>query len=239
MKRFTYVFFAIVTIIGILAINGCNRDDDEQLNRQLSEATGRTGGHEWVDLGLPSGTKWATCNVGATSPEYYGDFFAWGETTSKATYSEENYKYAYGHIGYSKYCRIPYDSVDNDGLTTLEAIDDAATANWGAGWRMPTREEMKELYFSCNPEWITLNGGAYGMKFTGPNGNSIFMIAAGQYTDRLYVAGINGHYWSSSLDTTLCCLNLAISLSFNQTNFSPPDVCGRCVGCSVRPVCNQ
>ncbi|MBR3798165.1 MAG: InlB B-repeat-containing protein [Bacteroidales bacterium] len=158
--------------------------------------------HEWVDLGLPSGTKWATYNVGATKPEEYGDYFAWGETQPKGEYNWGTYKY----------CTADYDSENNtytnivmtkyntiDGKTVLDAADDAATANWGSNWRMPTREELNELYSSCTYEWTTQNG-VTGEKFTGPNGKSIFLPAAGYRNDSsLDYAGSDGSYWSSSL----------------------------------------
>ena len=102
-------------------------------------------GHEYVDLGLPSGIKWATCNVGATTPEEYGDYFAWGETQPKDYYDWSTYKYCNGdEYSITKYCtRSTYGTVDIK--TTLELSDDAARVNWGGKWRMPTIEEQKEL----------------------------------------------------------------------------------------------
>lgn len=152
--------------------------------------------HEYVDLGLPSGTKWATCNVGASSPEEYGDYFAWGETKPKSDYSWSTYfdKDDNGS-SYKKYN-------NNGGLTELLPEDDAATANWGIPWRMPSLDQIKEL---CNSsytttEWTTLND-VYGRKITSKsNGNSIFLPAAGYRYDKLYDAGTLGSYRSSSLD---------------------------------------
>ena len=160
--------------------------------------------HEYVDLGLPSGTKWATCNVGSNTPEGYGDYFAWGETTTKTTYNWSTYRYCNGSSStLTKYCSN--SSYGNNGftdaLTTLEASDDAATANWGSAWRMPTKEEFDELRNNCTVTWTTQNG-VNGRLFTGPNGNSIFLPAAGYRGDSdLYGAGSSGYYWSSSLDT--------------------------------------
>ena len=167
-------------------------------------------GHEFVDLGLPSGIRWATCNVGSTTPEGYGDYFAWGETTPKTTYNWSTYRYCVynendenysGWNSLTKYCNNA-DYGNNgftDALTTLEASDDAATVNWGAGWRMPTHSEMQELYDNCTLEWTTQNG-VNGEKFTGSNGNSIFLPAAGyRYDGELYDAGSYGSYCSSSL----------------------------------------
>lgn len=141
-------------------------------------------GHEYVDLGLPSGTLWATCNVGAKSPEDYGDNFAWGETTTKTTFDDETYKWKNGYI-ITKYCvetEIIYSRVDY--RATLELADDAANANWGGRWRMPTRTEIEELKEYCTFTYGEKNE-VYGHTVTGPNGNSIFLVGV--------------FYWSSSL----------------------------------------
>ena len=151
--------------------------------------------HAYVDLGLPSGTKWATCNVGADSPEDYGDYFAWGETTPKDTYDWSTYQYGDGDT-FTKY-------TGSDGLTTLLPEDDAATANWGSGWRMPTKAEWQELYNNTTHTWTTQNG-VSGRLFTAANGNSLFLPAAGgRWDDELDDVGDYGNYWSSSLDTGL------------------------------------
>lgn len=159
--------------------------------------------HEWVDLGLPSGTKWATCNVGANSPEEYGDYFAWGETTTKGEYSWGTYKYCQFDDYYldkkmTKYCASYNDGIKDD-LTELQPSDDAATANWGSPWHMPTYTQQEELRENCRRTWTTQNG-VNGMLVTGPNGNTIFFPAAGSIwdTERSEV-GVVGYYWSSSL----------------------------------------
>ncbi|MBR3947050.1 MAG: InlB B-repeat-containing protein [Bacteroidales bacterium] len=165
---------------------------------------GIQNGHKFIDLGLPSGTKWALTNVGSTTPEGYGDYFAWGETTPKDTYNWNTYEYCNG--GYNKltkYCSIAEygDNGFTDALTTLQASDDAATVNWGAGWRMPTIEDMSELYNSCTHEWTTQNG-VNGRKFTGLNGNSIFLPSSGyRYDGSFGDVGSHGLYWLSSLQT--------------------------------------
>ena len=160
--------------------------------------------HEYVDLGLPSGLKWATCNVGANSPEEYGDYFAWGETEPKEEYSCP-YKYGTDDdpLTITKYCSDSDYGKDGftDNKTVLDPEDDAATANWGGAWRMPTYDEMDELKTKCTWTWTTQNG-VNGYKVTGPNGNSIFLPAAGHmYEGTLDDAGLLGFYWSSSLDT--------------------------------------
>ena len=152
-----------------------------------------------VDLGLPSGTLWADRNIGANSPEDYGDYFAWGETTPKSVYNWSTYKYCNGNYKtQTKYCTSSYDgTVDNK--TVLEASDDAATVNWGDSWRMPTLAEQKELNSKCTWTWTTRNG-VKGYKVIGPNGNSIFLPAAGFCSDNsVYRSDSYGYYWSASL----------------------------------------
>ena len=192
--------------------------------------------HEYVDLGLPSGTLWATCNVGANSPEEYGDYFAWGETAPKSNYSWSTYKYSKGtYDTMTKYCTDSYyGTVDNK--TVLEPSDDAATANWGSNWQMPSREQCAELINSSytTTTWTTFNG-VYGRKITSnSNGNSIFLPAAG-YRDAtsLYNAGIHGSFLSHSLNKSSN--ESAYSLYFNSNIFySSQDY--RYSGRSVRPV---
>ena len=144
--------------------------------------TGTINGYAWVDLGLPSGLKWATCNVGAATPEDYGNYYAWGETTTKSSYTEDN-------------CRT-YGVSMND--ISGNANYDAARANWGGTWRMPTWEEMEELIDNCTWTWITQSG-VKGCKVTGSNGKSIFLPHAGycEGTSRSSVGEI-GSYWSST-----------------------------------------
>uniref|UniRef100_UPI0040560787 hypothetical protein n=1 Tax=Alistipes sp. TaxID=1872444 RepID=UPI0040560787 len=138
-----------------------------------------TTGHEWVDLGLS--VKWATCNVGASSPSDYGSYFAWGETSAKSSYTEANSKTHNRDMG----------SIAGD------SSYDAARANWGGNWRLPTEEEREELD-RCTWTWTT-QGGHNGYKVMGPNGNSIFLPAAGyRYGESHYRAGERGYYWSAS-----------------------------------------
>ena len=166
--------------------------------------TGIADGHEWVDLGLPSGTKWATMNVGASSPEDYGDYFAWGEITTKSSYNWSTYKWCEGSDDtMTKYCTSSsYGTVDNK--TTLDLSDDAAHVNWGTSWRMPTQAEQDELRNTSYTTWTwTTQNGVKGYKVTSKtNGNSIFLPAAGyRYDSDLDSAGPRGIYWGSSLFT--------------------------------------
>ena len=154
----------------------------------------------YVDLGLPSGTLWATTNVGASTPEGYGDYYAWGETEPKDEYTWSTYQHANGSEStLTKYCNEE-DYGNNgfvDNLTTLDLEDDAAAANWGTGWRMPTKNEMDELYNSCTSEFTTQNG-VTGVKFTAPNGNTVFFPISGVKVDNsVRGEGEDALYWSN------------------------------------------
>ena len=160
--------------------------------------SGTENGHDYVDLGLS--VKWATCNVGATTPDGYGDYFAWGETSPKSRYDWSTYKYYNGSSStYTKYnTESDYGTVDNK--TTLDLSDDAARANWGGKWRMPTKAEQDELRNNCTWTWTTQNG-INGCKVTSKtNGNSIFLPAAGDRSNTsVSFVGSSGYYWPSSL----------------------------------------
>ena len=192
--------------------------------------------HEYVDLGLPSGLLWATCNVGADTPEAYGDYFAWGETEPKDTYNWSTYQYCMGsYKTMTKYCQNPSYGYNGftDILTTLLPEDDAATANWGNGWRMPTKAEFEELYNNTTMTWTTQNG-VNGRLFTAANGNSLFLPAAGcRWGSELYYAGSYGYYWSRSLYTGSP--NSAWDLYFYWGGCGMDDY-SRGSGQSVRPV---
>lgn len=192
---------------------------------------------ECIDLGLS--VKWATMNVGASSPEDCGDYFAWGETEPKSTYNWSTYTWCNGSsstltkYNYSSYCGI----VDNK--TQLDLTDDAAHVNWGGAWRMPTDAEMTELLEQCTWTWTTQNG-VNGYKVTSKgNGNSIFLPAAGYcYDSSLSGTGSYGYYWSSSLDTDYY-PNNAWRVYFYSYDRGWNDFCYRNNGLSVRPVCPQ
>ena len=196
-------------------------------------------GHEWVDLDLPSGLKWATCNVGATAPEEYGDYYAWGETETEDNYSWDTYKFTTdGGSTFTKYnTKSSYGTVD--GKTTLDSEDDAATVNWGGKWRMPTDDEWTELRNECTWTWVEGYNGTdkNGYEVTSKtNGNSIFLPAAGyRYDVSLYDAGSYGGYWSSSLYTGGFPYH-AWGVYFCSDNVSGDDN-NRHDGQSVRPVC--
>ena len=182
---------------------------------EISSTNNTENGYQYVDLGLS--VKWATCNVGASNPEEYGKYFAWGETTSKSYYNGSTYTYT-------------------DNPTTLPMSVDAARANWGGKWRMPTIDEFEELRNNCTWKWTTQNG-VNGYKVTSnSNGNYIFLPAAG-YRDlgSLYGAGDYGYYWSSSAygpnySTTALYMYFYSTWKERKNDY-------KAAGRSVRPVC--
>ena len=157
--------------------------------------------HEYVDLGLPSGTLWATMNVGASKPEERGDYFAWGETKPKDVYTESNYKYydmSFNTI--TKYCTRSADgSIDNK--TELEMSDDAATVNWGINWETPSEEQFRELIRSGNTtiSWTKLNDVEGCLIVSNKNGNRIFLPGTGYYKNGTIYPSYYGAYWANSL----------------------------------------
>jgi len=206
-----------------------------QLNMVKTMATLNVG-PEYVDLGLPSGLLWATSNVGTFIPEGYGDYFAWGETTPKdTTYNWQTYQHGMGG-GLTKYCSNSHDGYHGftDNLTTLLPEDDAATANWGNGWRMPTDAEFEELFNNTTVTW-TQQGGVNGCLFTATNGNSIFLPAAGyRWNYELDEFGEVCDYWSSSLQMDY---QYDARLFYSYSNsVSQMGYVDRTYGQSVRPV---
>ena len=191
--------------------------------------------HEAVDLGLPSGLKWATCNVGADTPEGYGDYFAWGETAPKSNYDWLTYKWCNGSIStLTKYNnRSNFGAVDN--ISVLALDDDAARMSWGGEWRIPTEEEFRELMTNCTWTWSTLNGvNGYSIS-SNSNDKSIFLPAAGWHDEEiLQQAGIQGEYWSHVIsypDSPYSARSLYfISGHVNINNRL------RCYGLPIRPV---
>ena len=225
MKKLFYF-----TVVALLSLTACEKPSDPN-NSSSGEGSGKANGHEYVDLGLPSGTKWATMNVGAGSPEDYGDYFAWGETLPKDVYNWSNLKWYDGNE-FTKYC---IDSANGkvDNKTILELSDDAANANWGGDWRMPTKEEQDELRNECTWDRVTKNS-VKGFTVTGPNGNSIFLPAAG-YSSGPGLQGTDsfGFYWSRNLDSDYS-VN-AYCLYFGSSYVNSDDY-SRDFGFSIRPV---
>ena len=157
--------------------------------------------HEYVDLGLPSGTLWATMNIGATAPEEYGDYFAWGEVTPKESYTWTTYKWCNGNWdSMTKYgVKSSFGVVDNK--TELDPEDDAATMNWGSEWCMPTRAQQDELRNNCTSEWTTINGVNGCLLTSNINSATLFLPAAGyQWGTTIFKEGTDGMCWSRDLN---------------------------------------
>ena len=233
MKKQFYFLLGILVAFSSLILS-CEEpvgdDDGGEANILL------INGHEAIDLGLPSGIKWATCNVGATKPEEYGGYYAWGETEEKEIYNWSTYKWSNGSDTImTKYCtNSGYATVDNK--TNLDLEDDVANVKWGGSWRMPTKAELDELLNNCIWSKSTLNN-VNGYIVTGPNGNSIFLPAAGVcYDADLNFSGTRGHYWLSSLydDNSS---NYAYGFYFRSTKYDW-GYGDRCYSRSVRPVCD-
>lgn len=191
-----------------------SNENNNNNNNNSYNSSGTIQGHDYVDLGLS--VKWATCNIGATCIEGYGDYYAWGETTTKSSYTEDNSK-TYGK-----------SMSDIGGNSSY----DAATANWGSQWRLPTNDEFQELIDNCNWTWTTCNG-VYGEKIVSKkNGNAIFLPAVGCcYTDSAIGRGACGYYWSSTPNGTDNASSLYFGSGGILTNWHD-----RCFGRSVRPV---
>ena len=206
------------------------------LYAQWMPYTGQRAGHCYVDLGLPSRTKWATCNIGANSPVDYGDYFAWGETTTKDVYNWSTYLWCEGSDRtLTKYCCDPaygYNGFTDD-LISLVSSDDVAKVNWESNWYIPREADFQELIDNCTATWILLNG-VVGRLFTGPNGNSIFLPAAGDYWENWGGRGC-GYYWSKSLCTDGPWV--ANGLLFDSDDLCYIQYRSRFLGCSVRAVC--
>lgn len=228
---------------------GCTKPDDSDDNQEEYvdiSGDGTYNGCEYVDLNLPSGILWATCNVGAASPEGFGDYFAWGETEPKTTYSWNTYKYRNSNTAFdvwqnnynlTKYCSY-YDNGYQgftDSLTVLQPDDDAATVVWGSGWRMPTKEEWEELYQNTTRIWATQNG-VKGCLFKSDNGKGLFLPSAGYYwCDELCDIDDTpyGSYWSSSLCVNSPAGAWYFSFSSGHSTMINHE---RSVGYTIRPV---
>ena len=186
----------------------------------------------WVDLGLPSGTLWATRNIGASFPEDYGAYFAWGETETKGIYTWGNYIWCNGSQNtMTKYCTDSnYGIVDNK--TELDLEDDAAYVIWGPSWRMPSEEQIDELGRNTSWTWTTQNG-VYGVLFTASNGNTMFLPAAGGRDTMLTGAGRWGYYRSRTLDKWSSNCSFDLNLGWTGIGHGQGE---RFYGFSIRPV---
>ena len=194
--------------------------------QKITDTNENIKSYESVDLGLPSGLLWADRNIGASEPERYGLYFAWGDVIGYGQDTSDGHLFNWDNCPWGE---------STPPMSTLDAEHDAATINMGADWRMPDRADYKELLDNCTTTWTTQNG-VYGRLFTSKlNGNTLF-FPAGSYRNgsSLYGAGYGGDYWSRSLDSS----DYAYSLYFHS------DYCFtyhyyRYCGLSVRGVRNK
>ena len=243
MKNFTNSIAGIL-IFAVISMSACT-NGGTQSNSPASKAeepalAPAPAQVEAVDLGLPSGTKWANMNVGAKKPEDYGIYFAWAETRgypagTQRKFDVPSYKWFDAAKGtYTKYCADGgFGNVDNIKFLPLE--DDAAHANWGGSWRLPQFDEILELVDNTTHEWTTLNG-VEGCKLTSKsNGNSVFFPATGCYgPNGIGSQGEYGYYWSLSLypSDAGCARGFFFTKELARTSGSM-----RHIGRTVRPVC--
>lgn len=192
-------------------------------------------GHQYVDLGLS--VKWATCNVGADSPEEYGNYYAWGETVAKDIYDYSHYKYCNGTFSFmTKYC-VNSDQGKVDNKTSLDLSDDAVRVNWGGTWRLPTKEEFAELFENCVWTIVAQNGITGFKALSKKNGNSIFLPFAGfKSGNEIHNCGEKGLYLSSSLNPDYN--DYVYMLCISSLNGVQADQFSRRMsGLPIRPVC--
>lgn len=200
----------------------------------LSEPDGTINGYDYADLGLPSGTLWATCNVSASRPDEDGCYFSWADVIQ---HSDSSWDYRWENTPYCPNMSIDTWSKYNgsDGRSVLDTEDDAAAVAWGDPWRMPTLDEVRELIDKCRWKWKKVNG-MNGYIVVGPNGHSIFLPASGcRFSTNIDNDSTAGYYWSGSLNTD----NPygAYDIYFNQYEIEWGSYFARYYGQSVRPVC--
>ena len=225
-----HVYYEVSNVFSTVLVTG----NCSFITAKKGEKPNPTVTPEYVDLGLPSGVKWATFNVGATQPEEYGDYFAWGETEPKELYDWSTYKWCDGSYNtLTKYnTDSEYGVVDNKKI--LESSDDAAYVNWGGNWRMPSVDEWNELLSHCSLKWEERNGVSGVTLVSVQNGNSLFLPAAGvyHYDNGLVNLNVEGWYRTNSLDES----RGTISLGFSYTGSINWYANDRCFGQPVRPV---
>lgn len=219
---------ALTLSFGCINRNNSTIEETKTVKKRTNEElTGEINGHEWVDLGLPSGLKWAVCNVGASIPEEFGNYYSWGETEPKSEYTSINsltYKVSFRQLKKS-------GIIDDSGTLTKEY--DAASVNWGDEWRMPTIEEYGELIDECTWNFASFNG-INGYLVTGPNKKNIFLPAAAfQQGSTIENIGNFGDYWSSSVVNELS--GISHSLGYSSKSHGRRRY-ARYAGRTIRPV---
>ena len=204
MKTRRTLTCGIAVMVFALIFAGCQKPDEPNNGDDINGGGNNEGGatHAYVDLGLPSGLLWATCNIGAETPEGYGYYFAWGETDTKISYDWNTYLWSHGRYDeLTKYCQDPSYGYNGftDNLTFLMESDDAANVFWGRGWRMPTQADWEELCANTRHR-CTIQNDVGGICFEASNGNSIFLPMSGdRWKETLNSVGVYGCYWSSTL----------------------------------------
>lgn len=210
MRKQFIIIASVCMALSTLVLTGCEKEDKDAIS--MSQATkgakpvqGKDGkDYMVVDLGIPGGLLWATCNIGAKTPDEAGTFFSWGETEPKASYGYDNYKWCNGSYNNMNKYTYDYDHAAGkvlDSLKTLQAVDDAATQLLGEGWRIPTKKQFADMIYRCDYKECKLEG-TWGYLFTSKeNGNTIFIPLAGcrDYEELLHTDW--GFYWTTELNT--------------------------------------
>lgn len=223
-----------MALAAICIMPSCGKDPKPGENG--STVTGTLNGHDYVDLGLPSGTLWATCNIGAAASEESGDYFSWGETSPKEDYSWDTYQFGKWGSSFTKYFMSPFEGYPGfaDNLKVLEECDDAASVLWGGGWHIPTYRQWKELINNCTLDGPHVNG-TNDWAFVGPNGNRLVLPFAG-FKGGTTVSGYHGYYWSSSLYAEYPDDSGSAWLFYNEGNEYDMSFDFRNLGLTIRPV---
>lgn len=219
-----------ILLLGVLLFNSfltsCFEEEEEDVPTVDDEVL-----HKFVDLGLPSGLKWATVNVEALKPEEYGGYYAWGEVTEK-----DHYIWGSSTLENSS-LSVLNGSGYVDSLGDLSPTYDAASVNWGPEWRMPTELEFKELVDYCDWKWVSINGvqGYTVSSKAKDNTNSIFLPAGGHVTDKsVKEENESGYYWCSNVSDDWSMYSTTFNFGSDKKKFGK--ICMRYHGQSVRPV---
>ena len=227
----------ISSILFVCAV--CVSVSAQEVNKESQNSCPDDKHPHLIDLGLPSGTKWACCNVGADTPEDFGEYYSWGETEEKSTYSPMSYEYCTGvdTDGDGWYDEDEkYTEAEQDFGDIITGTHDVALVKWGESWQIPTLQQFRELLDNCSSEWTSVND-VEGRRFTGPNGACIFLPAAGNRNGGSRIlAGSSGNYWSSNWGTSDA--SRASELIFDS-GYTNTHTTYRYNGRSVRPVSVQ
>lgn len=245
MKKFSLIATAVCLALSSISFISCEKEDKDAISIDVvQKGTQKIQGidgkeYEVVDLGFPSKILWATCNIGATSPEKYGDYFAWGEIQSKAKYDWTTYNHCNGSkLTIKKYYKVDENYGSTDGKLALDSIDDAATQLMGEKWNMPLRRDFSDLISRCDWKYCKLNG-VWGCLFTSKeNGNSLFLPHAGLMDVTMDVpehlhTGSYGYYWSADLYDTQDAYTLYFDRKSNPVH---KQYQSREIGLPIRPV---